>query len=323
VTRDISSLFSNLHIHFEQPFNREEPRPHYVTDAAVFSSQFPEGHQLNADFVKAYQLQDELGCGGYGFVMTALDRIEGQEVAVKFIVKAKVPDHAWMEDEAYGKLPTEVVLLSCINHENIVKCLGSVRGCPVFLHGGLPDLFCGSVQTFYASRFKNYTEVHGRRITDFTLDTVTSGKSSHHPQCLSQPYPHRPPKPHYLYPNPRRLPNYFCPSSRISMRNVSMNPIRMFSKPINQQNRLVHVLKSTRRSSHDLFECIEQSENKRLTEDQARYVFAQVADAVDYLDSLGIAHRDIKDENVVIDKDLKVKLNALFVRGSYLCRSDF
>jgi len=60
------------------------------------------------------------------------------------------------------------------------------------------------------------------------------------------------------------------------------------------------------RPSHDLFECIEQSENKRLTEEQARYVFAQVVDAVAYLDSIGVAHRDIKDENLVIDKNLKV-----------------
>lgn len=62
----------------------------------------------------------------------------------------------------------------------------------------------------------------------------------------------------------------------------------------------------SRRPSHDLFECIEQSEDKRLTEAQARYVFSQVADAVLYLDSLGIAHRDIKDENLVIDRNLKV-----------------
>lgn len=62
-----------------------------------------------------------------------------------------------------------------------------------------------------------------------------------------------------------------------------------------------------RRVSHDLFECIEQSENKRLTEPQARYVFAQIVDVVDYLDKLGITHRDIKDENLVIDKNLKVR----------------
>jgi PAS domain-containing serine/threonine kinase len=61
-----------------------------------------------------------------------------------------------------------------------------------------------------------------------------------------------------------------------------------------------------RRASHDLFECIEQSEHKRLSEDQARYVFSQIVEAVHYLDSLGITHRDIKDENLVIDKNLKV-----------------
>lgn len=67
----------------------------------------------------------------------------------------------------------------------------------------------------------------------------------------------------------------------------------------------------SRRASHDLFECIEQSEHKRLSEDQARYVFSQVVDAVHFLDSQGIAHRDIKDENLVIDKNLKVYASML------------
>lgn len=61
-----------------------------------------------------------------------------------------------------------------------------------------------------------------------------------------------------------------------------------------------------RRASHDLFECIEQSKNKRFSEEDAKYVFAQLVDVVDYLDNIGITHCDIKDENVVVDKDLKV-----------------
>ncbi len=79
----------------------------------------------------------------------------------------------------------------------------------------------------------------------------------------------------------------------------------------------------TRRPSHDLFECIEQSENKRLTDEQARYVFAQVVDAVEYLDSLGIAHRDIKDENVVIDKDLKVTTLFSVIQANFVLITGF
>ena len=64
----------------------------------------------------------------------------------------------------------------------------------------------------------------------------------------------------------------------------------------------------SRRPSYDLFECIEQSKYKRLSESQARYIFAQVVEAVYYLDCQGITHCDIKDENLVIDHEFKVCL---------------
>lgn len=62
----------------------------------------------------------------------------------------------------------------------------------------------------------------------------------------------------------------------------------------------------SRRPSYDLFECIEQSKHKRLSENNARYVFAQVVEAVYYLETQGITHCDIKDENLVIDAEFKV-----------------
>jgi PAS domain-containing serine/threonine kinase len=68
----------------------------------------------------------------------------------------------------------------------------------------------------------------------------------------------------------------------------------------------------SRRPSHDLFECIEQTEHKRLTEDLARYVLGQVVEAVYYLDCHGVTHRDIKDENLVIDEHLKVKIASTY-----------
>lgn len=94
-----------------------------LCEGRLYSARFDAEHMLNPFFVRNYQLEDELGAGGYGFVMTARHRHQDYEVAVKFIIKDKVPDHAWWEDDVYGRVPTEVMLLSLVNHENIVKCL--------------------------------------------------------------------------------------------------------------------------------------------------------------------------------------------------------
>jgi len=94
-----------------------------TTKASAYSRRFPHGHRLNSEFVRWYQLGDELGAGGYGFVLTALHRLEMREVAVKFIIKAKVPEHAWMEDKSARRVPTEALLLGLLSHPNIVKCM--------------------------------------------------------------------------------------------------------------------------------------------------------------------------------------------------------
>jgi hypothetical protein len=94
-----------------------------TTKASAYSRRFPRGHRLNSEFVRWYQLGDELGAGGYGFVLTAFHRLELREVAVKFIIKAKVPAHAWMEDKSARRVPTEALLLGLLSHPNIVKCM--------------------------------------------------------------------------------------------------------------------------------------------------------------------------------------------------------
>jgi hypothetical protein len=68
---------------------------------------------------------------------------------------------------------------------------------------------------------------------------------------------------------------------------------------------------SRRRASHDLFECIEQSPGKRLPEHQAKFVFRQVVEAVWYLNRKGIIHCDIKDENILVDAQLRVHFSQL------------
>lgn len=135
---DSFSISPNLiflsHLSQDRPFSREafpslpsRPGPPsgytYNREADRHSLRFPSGHRLHRRFVESYQLEDELGSGGYGFVMTARHRSSGREVAVKFIIKSKVPDHAWMEDELLGPLPVEVVLLQRLSHPNIIKSL--------------------------------------------------------------------------------------------------------------------------------------------------------------------------------------------------------
>ena len=117
-----SDSLSHAHSEETDPSNLESDGV-YVDQARTYSPRFPADHTLNPYFVRGYQLGDELGAGGYGFVMTARHRTEGFEVAVKFIIKDKVPDHAWWDDEMLGRVPTEVMVMSLISHDNIVKCL--------------------------------------------------------------------------------------------------------------------------------------------------------------------------------------------------------
>lgn len=56
----------------------------------------------------------------------------------------------------------------------------------------------------------------------------------------------------------------------------------------------------------DLFEFIER--RPQLDEPLVSYIFRQIGQAVEYLHSLNILHRDIKDENVIIDNRFQIKL---------------
>ncbi|KAF9531615.1 kinase-like domain-containing protein [Crepidotus variabilis] len=280
-------LTDDFHTDSSHGCRESTPRLTFNTEASIYSSLFPQYHQLNANFVQAYQLEDELGSGGYGFVMIALDRVKGHEVAVKFIIKDKVPEHAWMEDESFGKLPTEVVLLSFINHENIVRCIDLFED----------HLYYYLVQELHGCPWKKDHILEAQPHCKFSSSSLSTPALSPSTSVASLPAS-----------EPATPPTYYASLRDDTVPSGDHEDIPKLLQThlsISQSGTRPDI---TRRPSHDLFECIEQSEHKRLTEAQARFVFAQVVDAVDYLDHHGIAHRDIKDENLVIDKHLKVKL---------------
>lgn len=59
-------------------------------------------------------------------------------------------------------------------------------------------------------------------------------------------------------------------------------------------------------SGMDLFEFIDR--RPMMDEQLGSFIFRQIVDAIDYLHSLKILHRDIKDENIIIDQSFHVKL---------------
>jgi len=192
------------------------------------SYQYLYNHKLNVEFLNKYELIDELGCGGFGFVLLAKDIINDKKVAVKFIFKNKIPKSAWAHDEKEGDIPMECFIMKRINHPNIVKYLDSYSD---------PKLFYIVM------------ELHGNTWATDENSVSNDGQ-------------------------------------------------------VEYQN------------SMDLFECIE-SRAMRFTEFQAKYIFEQIFNAVKYLYEHGIVHRDLKDENILIDKHFNIKL-ADFGAASYL-----
>ena len=98
---------------------------HPETDASKYLSRY----SLHPHFLAQYDLGEELGSGGFGFVVKAMRARDGLPVAVKFIFKDRVPSHGWIRKKfpdgkggfIYEVIPTEVYTLQRIRHPGVVR----------------------------------------------------------------------------------------------------------------------------------------------------------------------------------------------------------
>ncbi|KAJ3406104.1 hypothetical protein HDV05_006176 [Chytridiales sp. JEL 0842] len=158
-------------------------------------------------FLERFELGDVLGSGAFGVIMMAIQRSNGQEVAVKFIEKDKMPEDFWVPDVANPdgpKVPKEVAILRELRHPGIIGYI------------------C------------HFDEEH-----------------------------------HIVLVTERHGTEWYSENPELSL---------------------------------------EKNPDRRLPDATSRKIFAQVALTMEYLHNRGIVHRDIKDENIVIDSNYNIKL---------------
>ncbi|KAF9412513.1 hypothetical protein BGZ94_001013, partial [Podila epigama] len=258
-------------------------------DKLTVSARHLQYHALHPEFLSEYTLGDELGSGGFGFVVSALRNSDRKEVAVKFIFRDKVPVHGWAKDPELGIIPMEIYVLRNVKHPNIIDFLNVYQDFKYFylvmeLHGtpwsaSNPLLNKNNNNNNANSNPTNMLEA----MAAATLNQQRNGGGSMTSSSSMTSFP---------------TTTSSSSSSLSQSSSGESSPIEVFEPP--KPALLV------RRTSCDLFECIEH--HSKFSESQARMIFKQIVECVYYLNSKGICHRDIKDENIVIDNDFVVKL---------------
>lgn len=242
-----------------------------------------------------YEALELIGAGGFGFVLKAARREDGKKVAVKFalkdrlgksaLVRSKWEDAPGLERWTDGTLvvPLEAYILRKASHDSVV---------------GYVDLFADDSYFYIVSLLLSRS---GPDSANSTLSQVMEhhGASWRKPDAPTpKPIVRAPPTPPLTPPtatfplHPDARPAYRRSPSLQSLGFTSMNapPPSPVSIPMMRRS-----------SSSDLFECIEA--HNSFSEVIARGLFTQVVTAVYDLRGRGVCHRDIKDENLVVDEN--------------------
>lgn len=108
---------------FSLSFSTFLPSSHSNKRMHSTSEYYLSKHKLLPEFLSKYTLTSDLGVGGFGFVCSATQLSTQTSVAVKFILKHKIPAQGWARDPEYGAIPLECYFVKRIHHPNIIGFL--------------------------------------------------------------------------------------------------------------------------------------------------------------------------------------------------------
>ncbi|GAA5872002.1 hypothetical protein JCM8547_006212 [Rhodosporidiobolus lusitaniae] len=237
-----------------------------------FASLPPSLLALCHDFHQRYAILEEVGVGGSGVCLRVQRRRDGFQAVAKIIAKDRVGPQALVRTSQWGSIPQG---FTAEDDGTLVVpveayALRRIRHANVV---SFVDLF--SCPTFYYI----VMEYHG---SAWRIET------REHPSSYLPSPPVTPPAQMADFP---RTPSEIAAGTP-SPRRPSPTPLP--PAPL------------MRRSSSDLFEAIEK--HRYFSEHLACVIFFQIIATVYDLFKIGICHRDIKDENVVVDANCQVKL---------------
>ncbi|KAJ3071056.1 hypothetical protein HDU98_005878 [Podochytrium sp. JEL0797] len=229
---------------------------------------------LSSRFTDNFKLGELLGEGAFGFVMTATELKSGREVAVKFIARNKISRDLWVKNPSNPSelIPVEIAVLQQVNHPNIIQYIDHVVEATKYI--------------------LLITELHG---TEWTSSHVLPKAAEPTKSFKTAPSSTTAAK---ARASTAQETSTVSAPSIASFAKLECSPLHRLSP---EQEKMIK-----RRTSCDLFECIDA--HKRLPEFRAKQVFAQIALAVKHLHDRNLVHRDLKDENIVIDAHFVIKL---------------